>query len=687
MTDSEYKIGRDAGWILTFHQEIRDGVANDPILELSRDDYYGDIQASLPTGLEGGLYTFTLEGVTDKHYATIAQTSPDAPSVVRLFLYYRDLEAPDLGIATSLLGSDFLSTGASKWEKHQKDLVAELRIVSVTRRAGSRKYEATITARERVYDAAAKKRPCGEPIDAKEIQPAVKELMRRAALFPDDSTIPLKFYDLRKRTTPAPPVPTEEDGERFIDAKQPILGALNQLAERMETESGLFGRGMLLIRDGTLHVGPRPIPLIDSSPPARPLTLANGLIESNALEPEPVDPNWDACDPASKQPQEMRAVHRLILRGRPDLKPGDLIVFDAPKEDVSSTKPALGGAFGALGDVVSSAVASVGSLIGSQSMDNPVKLYLRSVEHKLSRTAGFLTTAIGIEIKGDGKNPDDMWDYHSYIDTAGVKPTVKQASPELQAGKSISAFFERALQKLAGPEIAEVRDVRPKNDGAKPGQTELIWRGLTPGFVGANNSRNADIQRPTNSAAESVPYATPFAWGKCGLVLPRYPGMRVVVAHRDFKTDDPVDIGATWQTGHQPVEAQLGDWWLILPAESPTGNAPTKDQAGAPNDYVGKVSHDLIDQAGNRVIAVGAFAIRVGDAALGDLAGNDPLRPKPADSGIALLIEHPTKNVRIAITNDGDIKISGGNIEINASSRLKITAKTVEVNCHSMEVK
>ncbi|MEK8105538.1 hypothetical protein NKG94_11055 [Micromonospora sp. M12] len=48
-------------------------------------------------------------------------------------------------------------------------------------------------------------------------------------------------------------------------------------------------------------------------------------------------------------------------------------------------------------------------------------------------------------------------------------------------------------------------------------------------------------------------YLTPFAWGGCGLILPRYPGTRVALAYRNGAPDDPVEVGALWPTGHAPV--------------------------------------------------------------------------------------------------------------------------------------
>ncbi|WP_165226767.1 hypothetical protein [Aquisphaera insulae] len=686
-SESDVKIGRDAGWILTFHQEDRGGVAHDPLLELSRDDYYADIQATLPSGLEGGLYTFVLEGVTDKHYGIIAQNSDTSPSVVRLFLYYRDLEAPDLGILTNVLGADFLSSGSSKWEKHfPKDLVAELSIVSVTRRVGARNYEAVVTARERVFEAVSGRRPCGDqPVDATRLEPAIKELMRRAWRFPNDGVIPHVFH------RPSSPTFQDDSATRPVPARQPILTALIDLAARMERETGLYGRGMLLIRDGTLHFGPRLIPL-EGERKAKPLTISSGLIEPVALPPEPVDPNWDPCAKGAKPRQEMRRVFRLTLRGRPDLKPGDLVVFDPPPEDDVNTKPPLGGALGALGDLG----AAIGAAFGSSDMKSPLQLYVRSVEHRLARTAGFQTTLVGVEVQGDPQGLQfSFWDKRVAADVPGTTPerAPQEASAEVQTAKAITSFLDRAVRALGSTEVGEVRAFLPRDDGTKPGQTETVWRGLE-GTATANPSRVVDIKRPTEAKADGVPYLTPFAWGKCGLILPRYPGMRVALAHRHFDLNDPIEVGALWQTGHAPAEAKPGDWWLILPADNPsTGNAPGDKQSGAPQDYSGAVTQDLTDASGNRLVEAGTMAVRVGVDSLKSLGGGQ-VRPALADANDAagksptvFVIENTRTSTRILIRDDGSIAIEGPNIEITARTKLTITAPTVEVNCDSMEVK
>ena len=683
-TAPEIKLGRDAGWILAFYDMTRDGYNADPFL-LTRDDYFADIQASLPAGLEGGSYTFLIEGLTDDDYRAIAQKEDEEPRMLELYLFYRDLDMPDFGIGTNLLGADFIGStisAATRLLKHQQDLVARLCVTSVKRKAGARKYETVITAREMVFEHVQRRRPCGDPIDAKDPSAAVKELMKRAWPYPE-GVVEHQFHAPRARTSPAPAAPTdtqeeEKDLEDKIDARHSIAGALGTIASRLEESNNQHGRGMLLIRDGKLHVGQRPVPLDTANPQPKAITLSQGLLEIESLNPIPTDPNYDPCQNGYKLAPQ-RKQYRLVLRGRSDLKPGDLVVFDAPTGDESNTKPPLGGAFGALGDVVASVVDTIGGLIDSE-MKDPVQLYVHSVEHKLGRASGYLTTISGVRVGGkDPLKPDDPWDAHTPMpDRREAVSRKARGTVEEEAADAVVAVVRREIRKLRNTDVAEVRTFQPISGGAYPGQTSTVFRGLEP-LTGRNASRRADVQRPSEAEASGVPYLTPFAWGKCGLVLPRYAGMRVAVAHRNFETDDPIDLGSFWQSGHGPEQAEDGDWWLSLPAEAPTGNAPNAKKKGAPNDYSGKVTHDLIDFNGNRVIEAGAFTIRIGKGNLGS-AGTRP--QVPGEDTVS--IEHPKASIKI--DKDGNITIKGKTIDMTSEGNINIKGKKVTVKCDSMEV-
>ena len=149
----------------------------------------------------------------------------------------------------------------------------------------------------------------------------------------------------------------------------------------------------------------------------------------------------------------------------------------------------------------------------------------------------------------------------------------------------------------------------------------------------------------------------------------------MAVTHRQANGIDSIEIGSMWQTGHVTEKAMLGDWWLSLPAEAPVGNAPAPDKQDAPADYAGKVTHDLIQADGVRIIEAGEFTIRVGKDKLGT-AGE---RPKNGVPG-GLSIEH-SSGAKVVIDKDGNITIQAA-----SGKDLNLEAKDVNVKCEKMNV-
>jgi hypothetical protein len=167
---------------------------------------------------------------------------------------------------------------------------------------------------------------------------------------------------------------------------------------------------------------------------------------------------------------------------------------------------------------------------------------------------------------------------------------------------------------------------------------------------------------------QGIPYATPFAWGKCGLVVPRYPGTRVVVLHRNGQANDPLDVGALWEAGHGP-DSQAGDWWLILPVDIPESDRATIANNATPKEHTGKVSQDLIDAEGNRIIEVGELTIRVGKDSLKN-AGERPKRPNennPTGTPDCVTIEHTKEGSKIVMKPDGSVEITAKKIKFDTS--------------------
>ena len=371
------------------------------------------------------------------------------------------------------------------------------------------------------------------------------------------------------------------------------------------------------------------------------------------------------------------------------MKPSDLVKFNLPPEDEAKTTPSIGDALlGIAGPLVP---------VLDQGFANAVTLYVNSVKHQLSRTSGFVTYVTGVIISS-GEEP---WETHS---PSGSRPATsssasRSASSSTTAAQSVQQIAERAVSSRYFAEVGEVRQVATQGQGsqsAPPGQTLTVFRGLVAPDGGANQASRLAIQRTNPLRLPGVAYATPFAWGKCGLVLPRYPGTRVMMVHRNGQGNDPVEVGALWESGHGP-DSQAGDWWLILPVGIPESQRATISDDATPEEHAGKVSQDLIDAEGNRIIELGELTIRVGKDSLKD-AGVRPKRPNennPAGAPNCVTIEHTKEGSKIVMKPDGSVEItakkikfdtsqSNGDIELDAGQgNITMNAENVNVNVNT----
>jgi hypothetical protein len=152
------------------------------------------------------------------------------------------------------------------------------------------------------------------------------------------------------------------------------------------------------------------------------------------------------------------------------------------------------------------------------------------------------------------------------------------------------------------------------------------------------------VQAPLRQDPVSLPdkpSASPFAFHKCGLVVPIYSKMRALLVHGWSNPNDAIIDGYLWDDKMTPPSNQSGDWWLCLPTQLDGDGLPT-----------GSGVDDLIDQNGQRVIQVKGMRITVGSELLNPVGK----RPTPGSSE-ALTIE----------TDQGaKITVQGAKIELTA---------------------
>ncbi|MGC4816495.1 hypothetical protein [Micromonospora sp. DT63] len=651
-------VGNDAGWTITFHRETSTGLSPDVALTLSSADYYAAIDAALPDGLGPGAYTITVQGLIDEHFAALRTAEGQPPLVAKLHLYWRDANTSVGAFFTNLIG---VNAGPTPAELTQA-LVAVLRVTKVRRLTGERTYDTELTLVEQAYARLGQR--VAERFEAATFTAAIQAIGERTRVdvtgwgANPDGTM----------TTGA----TEAAGDERVAFGAGLLyrAALERIGGALQQSLNAYGRGMLLIRDGTVHVGKRPIPYPQGEP--KPLTLATGLLECTENGTQDTDPY--AATEAGGTAAPRRRAWTLTLKGRPDLKPGDLVRFDPPATDEATTLGSVGAAL--LGSFAAPFAPSTGELGAGAKV-----LYLSAARHTLSRTAGFVTVVQGVEVTS-GASAWDTWSDSSGVATA--EPAGPASSPGVAAAEAVRRAARAARGETRGLEIGEVRAAATNASGAvePPAQTETVWEGLVRPDGRPNAARRLPVRREQPAPLPGVTYLTPFAWGGCGLILPRYPGTRVALAYRNGAPDDPVEVGALWPTGHAPV-SQPGDWWLSLPVGVATNSRSSIGDTVVPADHDGKVTHDLTDGDGNRVIELGELTVRVGRA---QLQGRGQ-RPARADEADSITIEHAAGGSSIVMKQDGSITITATRIDLDAGDgAVNISGGTVSIAADDVDV-
>lgn len=630
----EVIVGNDAGWNIAFHTVNDDGEPDEQVLVVGRDDYYAAVDVTLPHGLEGGVYRFVIEGMLDDDYKKLAQKR--AP-YLELYLFWRDNNQSVGGYLANVAGvQDMLKTTN---DVDPDTLVAKLMITDIKRKKGELSYDVHIEACEHVYHQLKQARLTEQDISRESTE---RQLVDYARLLAENHHVPVAA---------TPFDGAAHQAEATLERGASVLTTLNDLAERIENEANRHGRGVYLIRDGTLHIGNRSFPLEDDN--TKDLTIAGGLVAIESMPPR-----------TNKAANITRSRYRLTLKGRPDIKPGGIVRVNLPPEEQDLNT--LAGPLGVLGElVVDVAQGAIVQSVSDFDASTATSLYVVSVTHRLSRQHGFVTAVVGLVV-----DPATPWDEHESNDDPGEGADTDSGSgsAEERAARAIDARLRTAMRLQWQTDVAQVRGMTSEGE-APPRQTLTIHRGLDRDG-GAHSS--VRLQFDETSTFTSVPYLSPFAWGKCGLVLPRYPGMRIALTHRLGKLQDPLDMGAVWESNTGP-ESQPGDYWLILPAAVPDDQRASIEEDDEPTAYTGAVTHDLIDADGHRVIEVGELMVRVGTLQPVDN------RPARADEENSVTIEHVDGGARIVMKQDGSILIQGTQIEIDAGDG-DITMKANKVD-------
>ncbi len=396
------------------------------------------------------------------------------------------------------------------------------------------------------------------------------------------------------------PAITEKLQERV--KKGSLLAMLDELARLLNVE--------LFVVDGKVWLG-------------RPVLRRTDYLPPPSLQP---DGNLAGFEPFKKKlPKEISAFHleplpagsaegfRFKIAGDPKLRPGHPVI----------------------------------PLVDGYGPTSGLNFRVVSLKHTYNATAGYLCEGIALKYETGNNNTRREG----------------KAVPRLCAGDIAQLMSDRidsAIKQRPFVEIGQVKEAFAAAGGDHQAQRANLFYGQEVGKeilpAEPQPSVRATVRQEEKELFKNKPLLSPFAWHKCGLVVPVYKGMKAVLLHNQGRAEDAMVAGFTWseQPAIDPPSAQAGDWWLCLPADY--------DGSAAPSGST-KATNDLIASDGKRVIEAKGLKITVGASKLGTV-GN-----RPAEGGDdELLIEHAS-GTKIQIDSSGNVTLDAGSHTVTVKAQ------------------
>lgn len=628
------KVGRSPGWRLELGDTVLDERRHHAIVEVALADGLG-----LPP-----VFRLSITPITKREFEAVAAFAQHGELAAELRLSWRDAPASD---APSASPAAF-----------------RLRIRDVRLEHGQHFFNLVVRAWGDEYAALADARPVFADRSLADALVAIAEaagveLAHDARLAVERIDREAQAREPQRQGEASKP---ERESTLFGSGHdEHALAALTRMDDVLQRLSGKRGRPLVGLRAGKLVVGPeryRP-----QTP--RPLsTERDGLLQVSLRSGSDVSSSGAITGGARRE------IYDVVLHGRPELWPADFVSVPEPHELPEVGRGASVRSLFSLGQ---------GALQGAS---EPIALCIESLRHTYSREEGFVTRLIATRVRQDDLHHDEG-------------DPDRDLTQRALGGKQrlVTALKEQVAQRLSTT-LASLAEVRAVVSAA---QVSHLARGLVRRGGRRGESRTADIS-DTAARRDNVPYATPFAWGRYGMVVPRYPGTRVVVVNRGTG-DDPIDVGAVWRADGPPPASEPGDWWLTLPADVPVQERKERRQLNRPA-HVGLASNDLIDADGNRSVEARSLTCVAGDGALRQ-AGERPLTPSSSGEGrrfsreTALRLVHAKNGQEVLLEEDGSLSLLGpekggdrsritidadGNIGVSTKGDLTIDANNVQVN-------
>jgi len=611
------EVGFDAGWRIGFHADDPVARPGKPTVTLDRAGYDAEITVDADATWRAPTFTVTIDGMRQEDFdAVLGRPCP----YLTVALGWRDAPPSLAGVGANVLAA---ATGVDIRPAVDLPVVLTGRITSVERSAGDVRYRTRFSG-----------------VDATWAR--LQSTRVGAAVLPERGSVVDYLAALCRLTEPIVLVTGEGkhptlDGKIEIPARTDIANAMHSLA-RAAFPDGPDAKVPMLLRDGAVHVGTWSTKLTGGGEFA--IDESAGLID---LAPAP----YERREVQQDNPFQRRVVDAwmVTLLGRPDVKVGDQVSIAVPEmvkpggaDGLSSTVGGLGAAA-----VLAAPVAALATVIAA-----PAKRPFRvvAVTHTLGRAVGFCTR-LRVET-GSGPSEAGSIAHQVAEDIDTRLTTLARSRGPIDVGvvvaQSVAADEDRHAQRLDVDD--GLADRPPPNVVVTAPQADPVTKLV------------------------DKPYLTPFAYGRTGLVVPHYPGTRVLQVNYGGDPRNAVVAGCVWAQDTEPAST-AGDWWLSLP----TGVVASGSGTAAPEPS-GAVSSDLITGSGDRVVNVRGFELTIGHALMPEV-GARPQDPAPE----VLTIRSAKGNAAISIDAEGNVSISTQKEIRFTADKIVMTAPSgVEVN-------
>jgi hypothetical protein len=225
---------------------------------------------------------------------------------------------------------------------------------------------------------------------------------------------------------------------------------------------------------------------------------------------------------------------------------------------------------------------------------------------------------------------------------------------------------DRIRQQAFDNPVVEIAAVKDASDAYQAN----LYYGQPASGEETQPSINIAINQRDDHVYAGKPIASPFAWRKCGLVTPVYPGMKALLVHNRAVASDGIVAGYIWskQPDFAPPSNQAGDWWLCLPIDF--------DATQPPRDST-KAANDLTASNGCRIIELKGLKITVGTDGLKEIGK----RPTPGDAEVCT-IAHASGPVVTIQKQEIDVQINAD----GTGPKLTITSSGITLTDGTLNV-